>query len=371
MYICKICNKPFERASQVGGHTYYCRAKRDGVNLRPGDRFAKGRGWQKGLTKQTSASIKLKSEKLSDSMKVRMAKNGVNDQFISWMKDPVKFKAATEKRIKSLKMSYATGKIVPAKGSGWGKSGWYKGIWCDSSWELAWVIYNLDHNILFKRNDKRYSYNFENEQHVYIPDFELIDGTLVEIKGHFTDKTKAKIASVNTKLIVLTRNDIQPFLKYVRGKYGENFINLYDNYEKEKLFDIDSTNLKDNELVRLLIEKWKLKEQKVFKIIKQFRPELISNYKSKLQRRKQMILDKQKAKQEQINLIKQQQRQSKEKLINELISKVLQANIDYSSFGWVNEVAKLLDKRPQKINHWMKKYMSDFYVKNCFKRECC
>ncbi|MEI7942893.1 MAG: hypothetical protein WCH76_06985 [Candidatus Riflemargulisbacteria bacterium] len=36
--------------------------------------------------------------------------------------------------------------------SGRGKHGWYKGIWCDSSWELAWVMYHLDHGIPFERN---------------------------------------------------------------------------------------------------------------------------------------------------------------------------------------------------------------------------
>jgi len=34
------------------------------------------------------------------------------------------------------------------KKSGRGKWGWYKGFWCDSSYELAYVIYNLDHNIV-------------------------------------------------------------------------------------------------------------------------------------------------------------------------------------------------------------------------------
>ena len=26
--------------------------------------------------------------------------------------------------------------------SGVGKGGWYKGVWCDSTYELVWVIYN-------------------------------------------------------------------------------------------------------------------------------------------------------------------------------------------------------------------------------------
>ena len=34
-------------------------------------------------------------------------------------------------------------------GSGRGKKGWYKGYYCDSTWELAWVIYQLDHGVKF------------------------------------------------------------------------------------------------------------------------------------------------------------------------------------------------------------------------------
>lgn len=38
------------------------------------------------------------------------------------------------------------------KGSGVGKSGWYNGIYCDSSWELAYVIYHIDNNLPIIRN---------------------------------------------------------------------------------------------------------------------------------------------------------------------------------------------------------------------------
>ena len=37
-------------------------------------------------------------------------------------------------------------------GSGRGKKGWYKGYWCDSTWELAWVIYQLDNGKVPVRN---------------------------------------------------------------------------------------------------------------------------------------------------------------------------------------------------------------------------
>lgn len=61
------------------------------------------------------------------------------------------------------------------KESGYGKHGWYKEYWCDSSWELAYVIYNLDHNIKFKRNYQGFTYIFNNKLHKFYPDFILED----------------------------------------------------------------------------------------------------------------------------------------------------------------------------------------------------
>ncbi|MDO8641372.1 MAG: HNH endonuclease signature motif containing protein [Nitrosarchaeum sp.] len=50
------------------------------------------------------------------------------------------------------------------------------------------------------------------------------------------------------------------------------------------------------------------------------------------------------------------------------IAKVQESDIDFTKFGWVQSVAKLINKKPQKVNHWMRKYMSIFYVQRCFKR---
>jgi len=44
------------------------------------------------------------------------------------------------------------------KGSGVGKGGWYKGYWCDSSYELAWIIFNIEHGNPFTRNTEEFEY---------------------------------------------------------------------------------------------------------------------------------------------------------------------------------------------------------------------
>jgi hypothetical protein len=69
------------------------------------------------------------------------------------------------------------------------------------------------------------------------------------------------------------------------------------------------------------------------------------------------IVNRKQCKLQKIQLLKQNQ-----------INKVLQSNIDFSKFGWVKQVAVILNKSSQKVNKWMKKNMSDFYNTKCFKK---
>ena len=114
------------------------------------------------------------------------------------------------------------------EGSGRGKQGWYKGIHCDSSWELAYLVYHLDHNLYIERcKEKRY-YVWNNKQHTYYPDFITDDG-IIEIKGYSTDQWKSK-EEQNSDVKVLYKNEIKPYLDYVTNTYGTDFIKLYDGY---------------------------------------------------------------------------------------------------------------------------------------------
>ncbi len=116
--------------------------------------------------------------------------------------------------------------------SGRGKKGWYKGYWCDSSWELAWVIYNLEHNINFVRNDVGFEYEYEGKKRKYYPDF-LITETYYEIKGRrsfekMDNENKEKIRQFKQNLVILYEKQIKPYLNYVIEKYGKDFIRLYE-----------------------------------------------------------------------------------------------------------------------------------------------
>jgi hypothetical protein len=113
-------------------------------------------------------------------------------------------------------------------GSGRGKKGTYKGYWCDSSYELAWVIYQIEHNIKFKRNTEKFIYFYNNLERKFIPDF-IIDNTYYEIKGYEDVKLKYKIKYFPYDLKVLYGSDLEYIFNYVVEKYGRNYISLYED----------------------------------------------------------------------------------------------------------------------------------------------
>lgn len=114
------------------------------------------------------------------------------------------------------------------QGSGRGKQGRYNGYWCDSSWELAFVIYNLEHNINFKRNTRKFEYEFQGEKHKYIPDFIMEDGTYIEVKGYETEQTLAKYKAFPNTIQILKWKELKHMIQYVEDKYGKDFIKLYN-----------------------------------------------------------------------------------------------------------------------------------------------
>jgi hypothetical protein len=51
-----------------------------------------------------------------------------------------------------------------------------------------------------------------------------------------------------------------------------------------------------------------------------------------------------------------------------IAEKVFNADIDFTKFGWVNQVSNLTGKKHQKINSWMKRYLPEIYEKS-YKRK--
>lgn len=112
------------------------------------------------------------------------------------------------------------------QGSGRGKKGWYNGFFCDSSYELAFVIYCLEHNKNIVRNISRRKYIWEGKERNYIPDF-IVDNELVEIKGYKTAQWEAKL-KFNPDVIVFYEKDLAHVFEYVKQKYSKDFTTLYE-----------------------------------------------------------------------------------------------------------------------------------------------
>lgn len=217
-YKCPTCGKEYG-SKGIASHIW--RVHGDGINHKCGRDVGNIITWNKGLTKYTDTRLRA----YSDMLKSKFATGARIAHF--------KGKKHTPETITKLKQN--SGGV--RKGAGRGKSGWYSGYWCDSTWELAWVIYHLDHNITFIRNTVAFPYEWKNESHLYYPDFVYEDGTLIEIKGYITDHTKAKFSAVKSPNIlnILTKQEIQPYLDYVNTKYnGINLISLYDNTTRYK-----------------------------------------------------------------------------------------------------------------------------------------
>lgn len=106
------------------------------------------------------------------------------------------------------------------------KHGWYKNIYCDSSWELAFVLWHFDNNIEIKRSKEVRKYKINDIEYNFYPDFE-VNNKIYEIKGIKNEISDAK-QLYNNDIIFLYRKDMEIYLKYARDKYGRDFIKLYD-----------------------------------------------------------------------------------------------------------------------------------------------
>jgi len=98
-------------------------------------------------------------------------------------------------------------------GAGHSKQGYYKGFQCDSTYELAYVIWCNEKGISIERNKEYWEYFDPNRNGTFkfYPDF-LVNGKLVEIKGYHTPVVDLKINAVKNSgrgIEILYKNDLK------------------------------------------------------------------------------------------------------------------------------------------------------------------
>lgn len=223
---CQFCGKICKNRKSLCNHERLCKENpnRQILNNRSIEGFNnKGRtAWNKGLTKETDERVKYISEHMKQLM---LEKGHIGCRGLKGSENVSARIDVREKISKTMSERYAFPR-------GWAKRGWYKNIWCDSSWELAYVLFAIDHKIKFERNRKSFPYRWDGYTHQYIPDFYLpnID-TYLEIKGQYDEKVDSKVKQFPYKLIIYQYEEMKPILDYVIDKYGEDFTSLYETNE--------------------------------------------------------------------------------------------------------------------------------------------
>lgn len=109
------------------------------------------------------------------------------------------------------------------------KHGWYKGLYCGSSWELAFVLWKMHNGFVVKRSDKVLPYEYNGKTFNYYPDFE-IDGIVYEVKGFEDFKAQAKHEAY-PEIEYYNRERMKPIIEEVKKLFGKNFIELLEDHK--------------------------------------------------------------------------------------------------------------------------------------------
>lgn len=220
LYRCE-CGMEFNNHQSLNAHFSYCELHHNFLNKEIKTRnYIKNHtmnGWEKFSKKEINEFHK----KSSTTLKERYD----SGEIVSfWCNNNIDTTESHKKLSESISKLRENGKTYCR-----GSMGYYNGIHCDSSWELAYLIYSIEHNIEIKRCNKRFIYIFNNEQHIYTPDFIINNCEIIEIKG-FKDERweEKKKCCLENNIKIIDKEGIKPYLKYVKNKYGKNFIDLYN-----------------------------------------------------------------------------------------------------------------------------------------------
>lgn len=154
--------------------------------------------------------------------------------------DEATYAGRVEKLKKGMEVLRAKGNLGGYReGSGRAKHGYYKGVYCGSTYELVWLIYQLDHGNPVERFQGELEWNGVK----YIPDF-LQDGKIVELKGYeaqeSVDKKTAVANHFGYEVSVLKKEDLKREFDWVKEHYTyKNLQELYDDYKPAFTYTCD------------------------------------------------------------------------------------------------------------------------------------
>lgn len=135
----------------------------------------------------------------------------------------------------------------------YGKFGYYQGIYCASSWELAFLIYNKDLGKDIQRCELTFTYFMDDQQHTYFPDF-IMGNIIYEVKGYEKEDVQLKTQAVldaGYKIDVIRKKEIMPIIKQLKKKYNvKDITTLYDQKVESNRENIINEELNEIEYLK-------------------------------------------------------------------------------------------------------------------------
>lgn len=218
-FVCQYCGRICKNRSGKSYHENRCQKNPNKILVEQKQRFGEkapfyGKTpWNKGLTKETDSRIKGASIKKSNYHKNH------GGTFTG--------KKHTKETKKKISDSMTEFNHSDQNRNLHSKGGWYNDIYFMSTWELAYYIYQKDHNVNIKRCEDRFKYFYNEKYHYYTPDFIIDENQYVEIKGREKEVDNVKYFST-PNLIIVRYDSIKCMIEYVKGKYGvENIQELF------------------------------------------------------------------------------------------------------------------------------------------------
>lgn len=226
-HTCEKCQQSYSSSAKWGSKRFCSRAC---ANSRTKTQA------QKDLARQQMLGRKLKPESIEKGLATKRAKGKIQLSHPCIVCGGSVFKS--NKRTCSRECWIESKRLYALKQEthGGGHKGKYKGIMCDSTYELAFLVWHLDQGIDIKRCESVYQYTYKDKTSSYKPDF-VVEGQEVEIKGFMSNRAQAKLEQ-NPHVFVVDKVDIQPFIKYVKSQYHvKDLRDLYDTNNHQTVCD--------------------------------------------------------------------------------------------------------------------------------------
>ena len=230
--ICPICNKETVFVSLSQGYRKYCSTRCANNDIIIKEKIIKTQIKKYGGMGFASNSIKNKIIKTA-------TKNGnkiSSYENLQKMKISLKEKYGYEYPSQIEKFKEQIKNTKDEKNIGTNPKYKYNGIFFDSSWEIAYYIWLVDHNKKFEyHNGLYFTYDYNGIQYRYYPDF-IIDNKIIEIKNNYIyekmlDETTIEHAKykcmLKNNVEILFKSDIELYLNYIKLTYGKDYLERF------------------------------------------------------------------------------------------------------------------------------------------------